>query len=294
MSTMTLAQTVLVPAVAPQPLPFNLLTVAQEIPTDVEAEGGVSERVLNGLDLWAYPPDEGQAVESCIPGSTIQKDEGGIIKKPKFGGMTGYVPISCSTFGNLLWDEFQARANAALNAEMPAIMEAQLVAGTWKNDQPYLGDTFATDWDGGAVSGTGVLPAEALARLEEAIGLSHRAGVIHATPGTVGAWAALGAIEEKPTGQLRTLAGTPVVKGAGYIDKTPAAVSAAVTGGNQWAWASSPVLYRLGAQIRENPPFIGEAMDRVQNDLTYRAERDFVVAFDPNGPQVAVLVDRSP
>lgn len=290
MSTLTFAPTIFAPAVRPTRRPFNLLTVAVLL-GDGEGNGGNPERILNGLDLQPFPRDEGGAVEACISGSTILKAEGDPIEIPKFGGVTAYIPISCSTFGNLNWGEFTDRANAALDARLPVFAERQLVAGQYKDDQPYLGDINATDWAGGAVSNTGVTPAEALSRLEQAVGDVE--GVIHAPPSIVSAWSQLGYTLEDSGGVLYTLLGTPVVSGAGYARKNPVNGNAPAAD-QEWAWASGPVQYRLGAATRMNPPVIGEALDRVSNDLTYRAERDLIVAWDPTGPQVTVLVDRSP
>jgi hypothetical protein len=291
MSTTTVGPAVLLDGPLPRPFPYGLFSVAAEAPYVGGDADGEPDRWVMGANMRPYPIDIGNGIEGCLTGTYAEKDAGTATPIPTFGAFTVYVPETCSSFGIIGYGDFTRRANAVLAAVESYHAERQLVSGAYKNDNPFLGDVNATGPDGGAVDATGYGPVESLALLEDAIGaLTGRGGVIHATPSTVVAWSGNDLLVRD--GQiLRTVGGTPVVRGSGYIDATPAGTGA-LTADQQWAWATGPVAYRRATQVFMNPPTVAEALDRSDNTITYRAERDLLIAWD-TVLQVAVLVDRS-
>ena len=128
-----------------------------------------------------------------------------------------------------------------------------------------------------------------LAALENAIGETHRAGIIIADPATVTAWAAQYLVyEDSRTGRLRTAPGTPVVVAQGAIGLHPDS-EAAPAFGNSWAWATGMVHAFVGDPYIL-PEDVKQALDREVNLLTYRAEASGVVYWD-TALQVGVQVD---
>ena len=292
MSATTVGLAVLVDGPLPSAPEFNLLTVAQDVRT-VGADGAGDLRWLNGITVRGYPNQIGDGVEPCLLGTLAYKEGEDTTERPlqpSFQPVTAYVGENCTARSIWNWEDFQDRANRVTNAVLHHHAERELVSGqyTQSNAQnPYLGDINVLP--AGAALNDVFGPTEALALLEDAIGATGRQGVIHATPGTITAWSALSLLVVVQ-GQLRTFGGTPVVRGTGYIGKKP--LAGAAPGADQaWAWASGPVLYATTPIVRL-PADIAEALDRVSNDVVYRAERDFVVAWD-TALQVAVLVDRS-
>jgi len=233
-----------------------------------------------------------ETVDPCADGTFRQKltpTQVGLFDP--FNAWTAYLGQFCTGMGIGQWDSWKTRANQAMAARTSWALERQLAWGVFA-DSPYLADT-----DVELPAGAGAVAATvALAYLEGFISRRGQQGVIHLTPEVA---AALGFTYLYVDGQnLRVLGtGTPVVVGQGYSDQAgtenfaPAGGSEAA-GGQSWIFASSPILYRT-SDVMALPESIGEAMDRENNDVVYRAERDLWVAFD-GGPHAAVLADWSP
>lgn len=265
--------------VAPQ---YSLLNTVEVV---VEPD----ERWGNGAQIYPYPVDPGFAWDPCSTGSLGGKETGATPPLPVFHAFTAYLPETCTSSRIVSPDAFTARAELAFAAVESAIYESVLAGGGpfHATAQPYLGDGNLVQLAAGAA----VSPQEGLALLEEAIGGTHKRGLIHATPATLTAWTFTGPAIDKEGTVLQTRVGTNVVIGDGYIGVVPDE-AAGLTATQAWAFATGPVQIRREPTITLIPGDIAQALDRSENIVTYRAERDALVTWD-SVLQVGVLVDRS-
>lgn len=246
-----------------------------------------------GANLYPYPDAMPDANDPCASGTFRQKATPTAVGTvDPFDAWTAYLGQICTAMGVGPWDLWKARADAALQARTSWMLERQLAYGSFATDNPFLGDADVTLPAGAG----GVAAAVALAYLEGFVARRGQQGVIHLTPEVA---AFLGFTYLYVDGQnLRTVGtGTPVVVGQGYSDQGGAENLAPHGGseaaaGQSWCFASSPIIYRVG-ELLALPETITEALDRSNNDVIYRAERDLWVAFD-GGPHAAVLADWSP
>lgn len=255
----------------PRPPRFNLLTVAIEGGDVLDGDGSVTERWGNGVQLYPYPGDLPGGFDPEATGTLRVKDEGNPVPLPSFNAFTAYQPIKCTAAGVDSDTAFRARAVAALAATEAWSAERQLAMGDPMDDNPYLGDTNAD-----VLSGTAETPLKALRLLEQAIAETGKAGVIHMG---VGLATHLGDILWRDGTTMRSPVGTPIAVGYGYEDAYPIDVGAPGDADHVWAFATGPVIYKLGVPF-VNPQTIREALDRSNNDLVYRAERDVLVVWD--------------
>lgn len=183
---------------------------------------------------------------------------------------------------------FTQRAVTQLGGTEEAAIENVLATGGAVPSNPYLADASLDKLNGGAATN----PVEGLALLEEAIGGTKKGGIIHAAPATIAYWSWYRLIQE-PTkeGDLYTLSGTPVVCGYGYIGVVPYG-SGALSDTEDWAFATGPIKIWRDPRILLVPGTYREALDRSDNNLTYRAERTVVVTWD-TALQTGVLIDRA-
>ncbi len=283
MTTMGVAPRIVVAGPLPRPPLYGLLAVAQEAEQDPHWGAGAY--------VHPYPAALPSAVDPCASGTFRDKDVPDETAYPEaFPTFTAYLGEVCSSIGiGADWSGFTARANAALAARDQWALERQLVDAQFV-DAPHLGDDNVDV----LASGAAVAVVVAIAYLEDAIAATGQDGLIHLTPSVA---AALGSERLRDDrGLLRTTRGTPVTIGNGYVgadvptpNGTPAASPAA---GQSWIYASGPVLYRRG-DLFAHPSSYGEALDRDDNTVIYRAERDLWVAWDAQ-LQAAVLADWSP
>lgn len=244
----------------------------------------------NGAQVYPYPIDGGYSWDPCSTGSLRTKQDGETPPLPIFSSFTAYLPETCTSSRIVSPAYFTARATLAFAAVESAIYENVLAHGGALNglDQPYLGDPDLTLLSNAAVS-----PKAGLALLEDAIGGTHRRGMIHATPATVTAWTFFGDGSVKKVGaSLQTINGNDVVSGDGYIGVLPDSHAGALTSTQAWAFATGPVQIRREPTIRIYPDELAQALNREENIVTYRAERDALVTWD-TVLQVGVLIDRS-
>jgi hypothetical protein len=245
------------------------------------------ERWRGGIDLRPYPAHTGDAHDPEGTGTFRDKATGVPAQNQAFYPFTAYVADSCSTFATGPIDEYKARIMAVFTAVESAIVAEQLLtASIDPTNIPHLADGNG-DFPNGDSPVSLLL---GLALLEEAIGASHRAGVIHMSQKILTMFSQTFALDTDGR-RIFTLNGTTVVADAGYAGGgTPASHSAA--GATQeWIYATGPIDVRRGAAAMLPPPEDDEsAIDRTTNDVTYRAERDYVLAFDAV-VQAAVLVD---
>ena len=288
------------------PLPlaptFSLLNTVQvlneAISNDVESVSEVDGYLLrdsaeifrwgNGAQVYPYPIDTGYSWDPCSTGTFAIKEAGQTPPLPVFSSFTAYLPETCTSSRIVNEDYFKARAQLAFAAVESGIYEHVLATGGALNGsgQPYLGDSNLTILGGGPVSAK-----EGLALLSDAIGGTFRRGMIHATPATVIAWSFFGEAIQQVGGRLISAGGNDVIQGDGYIGATPDGEGTPASD-QAWAYATGPVQVRREPDIRIYPDFLYQALDRSENIVTYRAERDALVDWDTQ-LQVGVLIDRS-
>ena len=273
MSSVAVAPFTTIDGPVPQAPRHHLFTVAES----------VERRWRGGVGVWAFPPDLPSGDDPCASGTFDTKDGGAEYENPNFSAFTAYLPVVCSAFIND-FAELRRRADIVLDATDHHAAEEQLVAGAYA-DGAFLGDVNAEILG----SGTAQIPWAAISYLDNAIGETGREGVIHIDPATADSfWGAY----EVPNGEvLRTVRGTPVIVGTGYIGVRPLG-GAAPGDGESWAFASGPVFAARGGLVRlsEDPAAV---LDRDDNTVVYRAERDILVGWDGQ-LQAAVLVDWNP
>jgi hypothetical protein len=242
----------------------------------------------NGAQVYPYPTDTGYSWAPCSTGTNAIKNSGLTPPLPIFSSFTAYMPETCTSARIVSPDYFRARAQLAFQAVESGIYEHVLATGGALNasGQPYLCDANLTILGGAAVS-----PKEGLALLENAIGTTFRRGMIHASPATGIAWSFFGEAIQERGGALQSMGGNDVVIGPGYIGAVPDS-EGTPTSTQAWAFATGPVQVRREPDIRIYPDDISQALDRHENVVTYRAERDALVTWD-TALHVGVLIDRS-
>lgn len=257
------------------------------------------EHWANGIEVHGYIPDVPQGYSVCgdtsgsSPGAPVKQEQETPNPLPEFGPLTVYLAETCSmrsiAYGSRSQEEynnlFRARANAVFQATESGAVARELELGEWLPDNPHFTDGNADVLTSGAVG-----LRQGLSLLEDAIAETYRAGVIHMTAGLAAAYSTLGTgalIVER--GKLYTQLGTLVIPDYGYTGAAPEGETPA-TGTIEWAYATGPVeILRSESMIM--PPNIWEAIDREQNEITYRAERYYIAYWD-TALQAAVEIDR--
>lgn len=248
-------------------------------------EGVVVERdatrVLNGVNVWAYPTGCSSLWEPCSDGTYRTKSSESEQPTSRFDSFVVYKPVTCSSIGLRDPDELARRAEAVLDATISAAVERAFAEGVDQSSNPFFGDANVDD----LTSGTAVAPKVGQSMLEETIGATCRQGMLHFTPAIVSSlqpWPVTGREAEA----LVSVNGTPIVSGMGYqgID-TPWLASPGV--GEDWAYASGPVRVYLGPVVLTS---VRDTLERETNVLTFRAER-YVLALWDGVLQAAALID---
>ena len=247
-------------------------------------EGVVVERdatrVLNGVNVWAYPTGCSSLWEPCSDGTFRVKDSDSNQPTSRFDSFVVYKAVTCSAIGLRDPDELARRAEAVLEATLSAAVERAFAEGVDQSSNPFFGDANVDNLTGG----TQVSAAVGVAMLEEAIGETCRMGMLHMTPASVMAVAPWLNYQDP----LRTRNGTPIVSGMGYqnID-TPYLETPGTT--EDWAFATGPVRVYLGPVVLTS---VRDTLERDVNVLTFRAER-YVLAIWDGVLQAAALIDWS-
>lgn len=236
-------------------------------------------RVLNGVNVYGYPTGCPWLWEPCSDGTFRTKSDDSEQLLPRFDSFVVGKTITCSAIGMGDPETFAARVEAVLDATLSSGVEEAISRGISQSSNPFFGDANVDIYN----SGTAVSPGVALSYMEEAIGGTCRAGMIHATPPVI---AALQAFPVGPNESLETANGTPVVSGRGYQDAdTPWLSTPGPT--QDWIFATGPVEVHLGPVVTGD---IRDSLERSLNDVTFRAER-YVVAIWDTVLQSAILVD---
>lgn len=263
------------------PLPVERVHSLLTVPGVVIPSDELEPHWQEGVHHWGYPDVVPTFWENSLSGTFRVKDEGEEL--PEGGPFTAfvlYVPVSCTAAG-MTPDEFAERAGRVLQVTQAYGVEFALAHGVSGLANPYLGDANLQLLGAGAVS-----PRVGLSYLEEALGSHGRGGLIHLTPAVAAALQPI-RIADDPTTPIYTGVGTPVAIGAGYAGVDPA--DEATPGATQdYIFATGPVEVRIEENV--SLPEIGDALNRVLNDVTYRAEKIAVVSWD-TAAQYGVLVD---
>ncbi len=281
---MTLPPAAVLSAPLPVPRRFTLLDAAT-----VVLETG---RFPSSATIEDYPQGDVDVQIAGVTGSLGVKAINATIDFEDVKAFTAYLAVECTTV-NAKRPEFRTRLQAAFRALEATAVERMLVDADGTLETPYLTDGNMET----LASGSGVSVVEGIALLENAIALVGN-GMIHVTPGIASAMAAETDVVRRSPGVLETALGTVIVVGAGYIGAYPMGGSAP-SAGEEWAFASGFVeVHRDEDQILA--PTIGQSMNRETNDVTYIAERNYLLAWvgrqsdsDPNHVQAGVLIDRS-
>jgi len=263
------------------PLPVAPARSLLTVPGVLQEDAGDS-RWMNGVSVYGYPDGLPLLWNPCSTGTFDVKSDESSFETPEFASFVAYLPITCSSFSLAMDpDGFAQRAEKALDATISFIIEKALAQGIPTLANPSLADANADVLAAGAPVG----PAVGLSYLEDAVGDTGRAGMIHASPGVVSSWFATFPMQENLS-TLFTPAGTVVSSGGGYRGATPWAESAA-SNGQSWAFATGPVKAWVAPETTLN---IKDVLDRSNNDVTFRAERYVLVEWDTS-LQAAVLID---
>lgn len=288
MSTIT-APGPLVPLDAPLPQPrqFTLLDTVQ-IVSDSD------ERWRAGAWVNGYPAARPETHDPCASGTYGLKGSENTDARPMMGSFTVVVGGVCTARSigpDPAW--YKTTLQRWFEAVEAESVERVLVGGDghFGTFGAYLGDTNMESLSVGAVT-----PTEGLALLESEIA-SVGSGVIHVAPATATYWFTNGSIVTGRDGLMRTGLGTPVVVGAGYLGARPDGEDAPAAD-EEWAFASDQIQIRRG-EVTVLPGNYSEALDRSINEVTFYAERDYLLTFvgrqdgsDANHIQAGVLIDR--
>lgn len=266
-------------------------------------------RWLNGVQLYNYPSGQAGGFHQACGGSNTDttKSFGNDPKNPEFNAIAVYLAESCKSYKIWNQQEFQDRATIALTAVQGTAIERNLLTGEASDPlSPYLADGNGIFPNGD----TATSPMNALAYLEEAIGLNGQLGIIHCSPGFTTTLRQYFQVDNR-TGVIRTINGNVIIPGDGYA-RLPASVDpgtgvgfgsphghAASTGTQEWIYATGPIDIRL-SEMFMIPEEVSQALDRGTSDgattgrpntFTYRAERYALATWDTE-LQAAVLADR--
>lgn len=263
-------------------------------PEGVDIPNVGRERWLNGVAVYPYPAEVPIVWDGCNPEDLVKPFSDNLVP-PEFAALTVIEDITCTS--QQVPDEaaFKARASLVLEATEGYAVEREFMTGAAFGSQPFLADGNGEFPNGD----TPTRPNDALQLLEQQIALSGRLGLIHCSP--MFATALLGngmAISDK-TGVIRTINGIPVIPGFGYAAGSTPNTHAEPDDRQEWVYATGPIDIRR-SEIFTTPDTLSEALDRGEsggattgrsNQVTYRAERYFVVDWD-TAVQAAVLADR--
>jgi hypothetical protein len=267
-------------------------------------------RWLNGVQLFNYPPGQASTDHACTVGTVPRKDFGAELYNPEFNAITVYTAETCKSYKVWNQEEYKQRAQVALTAVQGTGIERNLLTGEASDGlSPYLADGQGVFPNGD----TATSPMNALAYLEEEIGLSGQLGIIHCSPGFTTTLRQYFQVDNR-TGVIRTINGNVIIPGDGYARSpvTPPPFGrttgrnfgsplghAASTGTQEWIYATGPIDIRL-SEMFMIPEEVSQALDRGTvagatsgrpNTFTYRAERYALATWDTQ-LQAAVLADR--
>jgi hypothetical protein len=255
-------------------------------PGTIIAEGDPHWR--SGVVVDSYPEDLPESHNPCAAGTMRVKATGTDPPQPEFSSFTVVYPFTCSGIGlgnEAGADLARSRVRQVFAATEGWEVERELAIGVSDATRPHFTLPGLATYPAGGVN-TAVGPRESIGLLENAIGATARAGLIHADPATFMAWAAFDLVDTDGT-RAYTKRGTTVIVGDGYIGAAP---GSALTADEAYAWATGPVRV-----LRDEIEVLGptaQVLDTQTNEVTFRAERNYVVYWD-TALLAGVRVDRS-
>jgi hypothetical protein len=245
-----------------------------------------SDRFGVGGAVWPFPPGLPLSWSPCSDGTFRTKEDGSGWELPIFESFTVYLPITCSSI-TAHAPGFDDRVRLAFAATESYAVAFELARGHANPVNPFLTDANLAILAGGVA----VAPDVGLSYLEDAIGATGKAGMIHTTPAVGASMNGGYGLAGRSDVLLTTANGTPVALDGGYIGASPS-LHAPLVAGEAWAFATGPVQIRRSADI-EVIGDLGESLDRSTNEVTFRAERDYLVTWDTE-LQAGVLIDWTP
>jgi len=242
-----------------------------------------------GVSVDSYPVETPVRHYPCSTGTARVKPEGEEPPTPEFPSFTVLIPITCSGMGigdTTGAELLRRRVREAFVARESFGVEQQLILG----DPAEAGDPHVADSDLVKPNGnTMVSPREAVAILEREIGETAQQGMLHIPPDIYAAMPADYFVVDGRT--TRTKRGNTVIIGNGYIGATPDDYDPGNLSADQgWVWATG--LVRATRDPDVTVPLFPDVFNEETNQLTFRAERNYVVYWD-TALQVGVPVDRS-
>jgi hypothetical protein len=288
MSTTTLGPTVGLSGHAPSPPRYRLLDAATIVPDE-------DLHYLAGTQVWPWIDARSGGVHNpCSTGTNREKNgqqDFEMESLPTFASFTVYETIECTSRSISedynLWAE---RAMAALRATESHHVEAELSKGLKLPLNPHFALTSTSPVNQVLNGGASMAPELALALLEQEASVTGAAHLVHIDPATAVAFSADHLVEKEGADLRVKGTGSRVVVGSGYVGAEPDGGTAA-SATLSWAWATGPIEVRR-SEMFVNPGSVREAMDLMQNDITIRAERYYMVTWDTVLTN-AVLVNRA-
>ena len=258
---------------------LSLLSSAEVVVETERWEGGFShEPEVCGAGVTG-------SFDPCVVHTKEVATGTGSIDVEPFGVFAG---DSCSPYG-LAARDFLGRARRKLASCESNLIESELWRGTLaRAATPDWPNKYLAHLDSDVLTDSPTTPRRALACLEQALAECNcgSQGMIHAMPQIVTEWVAEGFLRRVTVDgreQLHTYLDTIVVPGSGYDGSGPPGVvdgpPTSAADGSIWAYATGMVHIRL-APVVVTPSSNEEALDRVTNLITYRAERLVAATFD--------------
>jgi len=244
------------------------------------AEEDREERWGNGISFRSEScgTDVDAILAGCAEGDTT-KGSGVLRETVDVDPFLVFAPYTCGAMSGISVEEYHAEARRLLNACWVQQLEREFWMGSIVTGNPNLTSADTNDLSGG----TAMDLDEAIAALEE--GLDDCScggpGMIHMTTRQFSLASATEQIivpDNNPAGGVAmTKRGTYVVPGVGYTGANP---SGATPADSEYIYATGRVKVFRGRDI-VFPDTIGEALNRTNNQITFRAEMAVLYAYDP-------------
>ncbi|RJL19341.1 hypothetical protein D5H75_40470 [Bailinhaonella thermotolerans] len=243
-------------------LPYGLFSAASVeaaapgrwlLGVEYDTDGCTQAGVIGG---WC-PEDPGDHTMTVPPGVTY----------PTADGFVVYAGVACKLPGMV--EDAGTRAADRLTLGEQTAVERHV----WTTQLAVPAAVLATG------SETAVGLVDAVAALERDLGEMFGAvGTLHVPRWLVPHLAAADQIvRDDRAGRLTTVLGTPIAAGAGYPGTSPSGTAPGA--GAAWMYATGPVVVRRGPVVTPATERTG-AFDPSNNEVTVRAQRDYVVTTD--------------
>lgn len=271
---MSVCPPLLVPAPTVQPYSHGLFSVAQ-MPVDVDPHW----RCGIQWEPYACAPARLQPVEECEEEPPPWESDDGVplVEASPF---VVYGSYHCRLPGRSLPADIEDRARQALLLGEQRAVEEALWTGSAGNT-PHLASPDAVVLNPVPNPGAAdaLSPVAAIAALESYLGANYGGvGVIHIPRGAAAVLARHHQFCGDCAPPLRTVLGTAVAAGGGYVVNTGPDGSPAPPG-TAWAYATGPVAIRR-SEIFMLPDSLAGAFNRTTNEVEVIAAREYVIGWD--------------